>query len=50
MKKTLSVKYENGTFRPLDKEQLSIPEGAIVAIVVDDALPWDDSPMDEATP
>ena len=42
MKKTLSAKYENGAFRPLDKEQLSIPEGAIVAIVVDDDIPWDD--------
>ena len=42
MKKTLSAKYENGAFRPLGKEQLSIPEGAIVAIVVDDAIPWDD--------
>ena len=42
MKKTLRAKYENGAFRPLDKEQLSIPEGAIVAIVVDDDIPWDD--------
>ena len=39
MKKTLSAKYENGAFRPLDKEPLYIPEGAIV---VDDDIPWDD--------
>ena len=42
MKKTLSAKYENGAFKPLNTGQLSIPEGAIVAIIVDDDLPWDD--------
>ena len=42
MKRTLSAKFENGAFKPLDAEELSIPEGAIVAITVDDETPWDD--------
>ena len=42
MKRTLSAKFENGTFRLLDTEQLSIPEGAIVSITVVDEPPWDD--------
>ena len=36
MKRTLSAKFENGAFRPLEVEELSIPEGAIVAITIDD--------------
>ena len=42
MKRTVSAKFENGTFKPLDPEELPIPEGSIVAITVDDEIPWDD--------
>ena len=42
MKRTVSAKFENGIFKPLDLEELSIPEGSIVAITVDDQIPWDD--------
>ena len=42
IKKTVSAKFENGIFRPLDIEELSVPEGSIVAITVDDQIPWDD--------
>ena len=42
MKRTLCAKFENGTFRPLDTEQLPIPEGAVVSITVVDEPPWDD--------
>ena len=42
MRKTVSAKFENGTFKPLDPEGLPIPEGSIVAITVDDEIPWDD--------
>ena len=42
IKKTVSAKFENGIFKPLDLGELSIPEGSIVAITVDDQIPWDD--------
>ena len=42
MKRTVSAKFENGIFKPLNLEELSIPEGSIVAITVDDQIPWDD--------
>ena len=42
MKRTVRAKFENGIFKPLDREELSIPEGSIVAITVDDQIPWDD--------
>ena len=42
MKRTVSAKFENGIFKPFEPEKLSIPEGSIVAITVDDEIPWDD--------
>ena len=42
MKRTLAAKFEHGIFRPLGPEDLSIPDGSIVVITVDDELPWDD--------
>lgn len=42
MKRTLSAKFENGTFKLLEPEQLSIPEGTVVSITVVDEPPWDD--------
>lgn len=42
MKRTVSAKFENGIFKPLDLEELSIPEGSIVVITVDDQIPWED--------
>ena len=42
MKRTVSAKFVNGIFKPLVPEELSIPDGSIVAITVDDQIPWDD--------
>ena len=42
MKRTLAAKFKNGSFKPLDAEDLSIPEDAIVTITVYDQPPWDD--------
>ena len=36
MTKTIRAKVENGVLRPLDPDDLSIPEGAIVAVTIDD--------------
>lgn len=42
MKRILSARFQNGAFRPLDAVDPSIPEGAIVAITVEDDPLWDD--------
>ena len=36
MKRMIWARFENGVFRPLDPEDLPIPEGSIITVPIDD--------------
>ncbi len=38
MKQAIDAIYENGTFKPVHPDQVHIPDGQLVALVVDDSF------------